>query len=556
MDIPSNIISNLQTYSQTKSTHMATSERRRINLKSNTQIEATKKNMSDHKRIQLNTGDIQHAINGHRKLNSKKNRPPHSKRHRLKKQAGIPSQFTNKLFPALLLLFVVLIGPLLIAIKITNGNSEVVYKVLSPVLLTIAIWTFIQIFYFIFLSIFGFKKAVRDYDILNDETKFLIFIPCHNEEQVIASTIANLKKLNYDKNLYKIVVINDNSVDNTEFFSRKSGAAVINTCEKKYPSIGVGKPKALQYTFFAFKDEGILENFDMVLVLDADNYVDSNLLIELNSQFIHKNRPEAIQTYLDSKNHDTSLSRGYAASYWCMNRFFQLSKYRLGLPNSIGGTGFAVSTKWLNKFDGFTATSLTEDLEMGIKIVENDGRVLWNHFARIYDEKPTVLKSSLIQRFRWSKGHWFVAFTYLGRLIKKFLKKPHFKYIDQIGYLFSMRGSIQIFVTILLLSTWLFGRILGSDELFMLNWFSSYYIIKTPINFFVLIYGFVLSTAGFVIDGKSKKNFLSILKTNISLLYFSFTYYFCQIWGLFNWKSQASWAKTKHSITYENDISI
>lgn len=37
------------------------------------------------------------------------------------------------------------------------------------------------------------------------------------------------------------------------------------------------------------------------MILDADNHVDSNVLQELNSQYIAKDKPEAIQIYLDSK---------------------------------------------------------------------------------------------------------------------------------------------------------------------------------------------------------------------------------------------------------------
>ncbi|MEI3235744.1 MAG: hypothetical protein V8S33_15875 [Intestinibacter bartlettii] len=51
-----------------------------------------------------------------------------------------------------------------------------------------------------------------------------------------------------------------------------------------------------------------------------------------------------------------------------MNRFFQLSKKRLGLNNAIGGTGFAVRMDWLINTGGFCYKSLVEDLEMSIEI--------------------------------------------------------------------------------------------------------------------------------------------------------------------------------------------
>src|SRR5699024_10182179 len=131
---------------------------------------------------------------------------------------------------------------------------------------------------------------------------------------------------------------------------------------------------------------------DLVMVLDADNFVSPNILREVNSQYIAKNKPEAIQVYLDSKNYDSMMSLAYSAVFWTNNKFIQAAKYRLGLPNSIGGTGFSVRSDYLIDSGGFIFESLTEDLEMEVEIVSNGGRVLWNDFASIYDEKPEGLK--------------------------------------------------------------------------------------------------------------------------------------------------------------------
>ena len=89
------------------------------------------------------------------------------------------------------------------------------------------------------------------------------------------------------------------------------------------------------------------------MVLDADNYVDPNILKDLNSQWQQKGKPEAIQTYLDSKNTTSLLANGYATAYWITNRFFQLARYRIGLDNAIGGTGFVVRVDWLLNNGGF-----------------------------------------------------------------------------------------------------------------------------------------------------------------------------------------------------------
>lgn len=147
----------------------------------------------------------------------------------------------------------------------------------------------------------------------------------------------------------------------------------------------------------------------MIMVLDADNFVSENIFKEVNSQYIAKEHPTAIQTYLDTKNYSKLMSLAYSTVFWTNNRFMQLAKYKIGLPNSIGGTGFFVKTDWLIDRGGFNFSSLTEDLEMEIDIINDGGRILWNDFASIYDEKPEGNKVSMVQRHRWIKGHWYVA---------------------------------------------------------------------------------------------------------------------------------------------------
>lgn len=466
----------------------------------------------------------------------------------------------KNIYPIALLLLVLFIIPLSVNILLKMGMFSLVSHIFIPLIIFIGAWTFIQIGYFIVISLFGYKKAFRDYKIIGDKTNFLIFIPAHNEADVISSTLKNLYQINYSK--YEIVVIADNCIDDTAKIAKKLGATVIDTSDEKYIFKGVGKSKALQYGYLTFKSNGRLDEFDMILILDADNYVDPNILTELNSQWIAKGRPEAIQTYLDSKNIDNILSLGYAASYWTMNRFFQLAKYRLGLPNSIGGTGFAISTRWLKNSQGFSSTSLTEDLEMEIKIIANGGRVLWNHFTRIWDEKPTDLWPSMIQRFRWSKGHWYVAFTHTPRMFKKFFKEWKFKYIDQLAYLWSMVISIQVLLALGIFITWLIqvtipyfdSGTIAKNSLLLLA--ASYFVPRIFLNFFMLIYGLIPITVGLLKDGyiednqRIKKNIFSVIKTNIAVIYFSMSYTLCQMMAIFNVKNQSNWSKTTHKINY------
>ncbi len=86
------------------------------------------------------------------------------------------------------------------------------------------IW--ITLLYQVVLSYSGFiyflKTNNKRLDILNKINKFTdwpsvsILIPAHNEEKVILKTINSMLNLNYPSDKLEIIVINDNSTDNTK----------------------------------------------------------------------------------------------------------------------------------------------------------------------------------------------------------------------------------------------------------------------------------------------------------------------------------------------------
>ena len=433
----------------------------------------------------------------------------------------------------------------------------VLIKIVSACLFLASAYMLLQNIYASIISLWGYKEVKRDYDIIEDKTRFLILVAAHNEEDVIADTVSNLRKIDYDENLYDIYVVNDNSTDRTGDICKEIKIPHVNTIEGKFKREGVGKPAGLQYALRELGFEKLKEKYDLLMILDADNYVDSNILKDLNSQWQQKDKPEAIQTYLDSKNTTSILATGYACAYWVTNRFFQLAKYRLGLPNSIGGTGFAVRLDWLFEHGGFSYKSLTEDLEMEIEIVKSGGRILWNHHARIYDEKPDSLNVSIRQRTRWAQGHWYVAFTNFKNLSKCFIKERKFKYIDQLLYLFGMGKGVQLLlagISILILSIYYIASRSGLNIIF--NEFGYYFMLlfvpTTMFNIVFLFYTLVVTLAfALVKDGREK----NIFKAMLSIIYVGTTYMYTQAGGLLKWRQQGVWVKTPHKHTKQGTVS-
>ncbi|MCM3124182.1 MULTISPECIES: glycosyltransferase family 2 protein [unclassified Mesobacillus] len=432
-----------------------------------------------------------------------------------------------------------------------NDIGEVIVTIVLGLFFLLTVYVSLNTLYYVILTFFGFGSAKRDYTIMEDQTRFLILVAAHNEEKVIGSTIDNLKNINYGNDLYDIYVVNDNSTDRTGDICREKGMKYINTGDKLFPREGVGKPAGLQYALRYLGFEKLADQYDCLMILDADNHVDPDILKELNSQYIAKGKPEAIQTYLDSKNSANSLSLGYAMSYYITNRFFQLAKYRIGLPNAIGGTGFIVRMDYLMKHGGFRFHSLTEDLELEMEIVKDNGRVLWNHFVRVYDEKPENFKISIKQRTRWSQGHWYVAFTNFKPMVKKlFTEKGKLKILDQMIYLFGMARAVQMSIVVIgILAAIMYGlatrdtqvlSIAGERFIFLIFGASAVSLLLFTYQLFICMYYAIK------VDTNHKFKFV---RMSLSVFYYAYTFIYAQVMGLLKWKQQHTWVKTEHNKT-------
>ena len=248
--------------------------------------------------------------------------------------------------------------------------------------------------YFVVTGILGFRKP-KQLPNVEPNKRFLIFVPAHNEASVIGGIAENLKHLDYPDKLYDAVIIADGCTDDTATIVRKFG---LKALEHTYlPGEHKGKPYAIRYALEQISDYET--RYDGVCICDADNLVSLNFLQEMNKHL--SAGQQLVQCYLDTKNpKDNWVSLSFATNFYYMNRSYQLARTHWKLGASLGGTGFCIGTKLLKKI-GWTANSLTEDLEFQIQTVLGGEKAHWCHTARVYDEKPTSFKASCEQRSRW-----------------------------------------------------------------------------------------------------------------------------------------------------------
>ncbi len=317
--------------------------------------------------------------------------------------------------------------------------------------------------YYFVLGMAGLVQF-RTPKIYNPKHTFAVIVPAHNEEIVIGSLVDNLVNLDYPSGLFDVFVIADNSTDATAEIARRHGAIVY----ERFDSTNRGKGYALEW-FFA-KLFNMPKKYDAVVVFDADNLVDPQFLRHMNNRFCEG--AKIVQGYIDAKNPaDTWVTASFAMSFWVANRMNQLSRYNLGLSNTLGGTGMAISVELLKQI-GWGATSLTEDLEFSLKALLQGHKTTYAYEAVVYDEKPLTFKQSWNQRKRWALGHVELFRTYSLEFIKQAILKRDAVFLD------AALVTIQPILVVLIGIFTLFGVI---DALFVDIYHSIYKIIWPPL---------------------------------------------------------------------------
>lgn len=418
---------------------------------------------------------------------------------------------------------------------------DTVKAILEAIASVLGLWLTLMFLYQMYLTVFGFRRKEKDYKDHDPQSRFLVLVPAHNEERVIGDIIRNLQSMDYPRELYDFFIIADNCTDRTAEVARGLGAQVIEHF-KESEDAPTGKPIALKYALEQVADYH--EKYDLLMIFDADNLMDTNMFREINSQYQDKGKPDFIQCYLGCKNKEGIIAWFYYTSYVVVNRFTQLAKNRLGLNASIGGTGFAVSTAFLHARGGWSTMSLTEDFEMQVEATLAGQRILWNHYTRVYDEKPTSIAVSFRQKTRWSQGYTYVAVRNTRQVFKSLFtgKLPLREFLSMGTYMYGMFTYVVVLAQSIITLPLTIMNLLAGPTVFD-PWSLLPGVITFMYSYLFLFYWADWKDNGEKFRWRTVPLLLWSLVVNMGISIAS------QVVGLIRYRHQNNWVKTEHKLS-------
>ncbi|MGN0709963.1 MAG: glycosyltransferase [Anaerovoracaceae bacterium] len=272
-----------------------------------------------------------------------------------------------------------------------------------------AIWSLM--FINIFLSIGGFIYMERinktDGHVKLDEYPFVtVMVPAHNESIVIRRTVQALLAFQYPHDRYEIIVINDNSSDDS--------AEVLAGIQKNNPGRnliiintdavtgGKGKSNALNIALKQAKGT-------VIAIYDADNTPAPDALSILVENLMTDPKAGAVIGKFRTRNRNASLLTRFVnietLAFQCMNQAGR--SFFFGLC-TIPGTNYVIRRSLIDELGGWDTKALSEDTEISFRLYRMGYYIKFMPRAVTWEQEPQKLGQWFHQRTRWAKGNLYV----------------------------------------------------------------------------------------------------------------------------------------------------
>ncbi len=233
-----------------------------------------------------------------------------------------------------------------------------------------------------------------------------IMVPAHNEALVIVRTVRALLNMEYPKDRYEIIVINDNSTDDT--------AQKLEELQREYPDRklivvstgpevgGKGKSNALNIGFSVSTGE-------VIAIYDADNTPERDALAILVENLMEDEKLGAVIGKFRTRNRNASILSRFVnietLSYQCMN---QAGRYFFFKLCTIPGTNYVIRRSLIEQMGGWDTKALSEDTEISFRLYRMGYYIKQMPLAVTWEQEPHLLKVWFKQRTRWAKGNLYV----------------------------------------------------------------------------------------------------------------------------------------------------
>jgi len=247
------------------------------------------------------------------------------------------------------------------------------------------------------------KKVSPPQKFSKNQLSFSLILPVRNEESVIAQTLSAMKKINYPRDKYEILITARDDDTKTvgkilESLSHLPPTFNLLVWENFPNSKPQGLNAALEYA------QG-----DIVGIFDAEDEPHPNILSAVNTTFQEK-KVDIVQSGVQLVNVDSH----WYSPHNCLEYYFW---FKSVLPffsswgaNPLGGNTVFFKKDIVRAAAGWDEDCLTEDAEIGVRLssLGKKTAVIYDEQMATREETPPDLPGFIRQRTRWHQGFFQV----------------------------------------------------------------------------------------------------------------------------------------------------
>lgn len=233
-----------------------------------------------------------------------------------------------------------------------------------------------------------------------------VLVPAHNEEMVIADTIAKIRPQIGHQD--RLIVVADNCEDETAVIAKEAGAEVV---ERMDPTKR-GKGYALDAGMRFLEQDPT----DVVIVIDADCQAETGVIDELARAVDGTGRPVQSLYLMGFAPHSGPEAMVSVFAFLVKNWVRARAMQRLAVPVLLTGSGMAFPWEIIRQAS-LANDEIVEDLALGLKLTQQGFGPQFCETARVWSQLPTSAGAAVSQRTRWEHGYMNTILNYVPRLL-------------------------------------------------------------------------------------------------------------------------------------------
>jgi cellulose synthase/poly-beta-1,6-N-acetylglucosamine synthase-like glycosyltransferase len=241
---------------------------------------------------------------------------------------------------------------------------------------------------------------------------YTILCPLYKEAEILPQFVSAMEKMDYPKEKLQILLLLEENDPETAAAAYKALLPSYMQIVIVPHSLPKTKPKACNY--------GLLKaTGEFTVIYDAEDMPEPDQLKKAVLAFVklRKEKIACVQAKLNFYNpRQNLLTRVFTAEYSTWFDLILTGLQSIHAPIPLGGTSNHFPTKLLREFNGWDAFNVTEDCDLGMRLVKHG-----YHTAIVesttWEEANSQAANWFWQRTRWVKGY---IQTYLVHM-----RKPH-----------------------------------------------------------------------------------------------------------------------------------